>query len=223
MDQFHNYHPETFEYLNSKDMEYSPLDGEPAPPADSTVHPLPTLTANEAAKFDKPNDKWLVVPDFRGTTYFLADGTEVNLELGEARTAEMLDAVPVDIILKRAKELKVFNLYQACSSHILGGFTSDALGAVHTYPSTERDQANLNGVVTESIINATNNTWQAPFWCVDANDLWDRRMHTHVQIQQVGQAAAIHVRGAQDKLKGLVDQVNDVATDTEEKINAINW
>jgi len=121
------------------------------------------------------------------------------------------------------KELKVSDLYLACSLHILGGFTSDALGAFHTYPSGERDQANLNGVVTESIINVSDNTWGVPFWCADASDLWDRRRHTHSQIQQVGQAAAIHVRNAQDKLKGLAEQVNDAATNTKAMVDAIVW
>jgi len=150
-------------------------------------------------------------------------GFEHLLPIGAVK---ITDAGAIDLLkptLQEGKELKILDLYKACSLHILAGFTSDALGTFHSYPLTERDQSNLNGVVTESIINTSDNAWQVPFWCADANDIWDRRIHAHAQIEQVGQAAAIHVRDAQDKLKGLVDQVNDVATDTEAKVDAIVW
>jgi len=161
--------------------------------------------------------------DLNNNIHEIKEGFEYLLPNG---CTEITDAEAVDLLkptLQETKELKTLGLYNLCSLHILGGFTSNALGVLHSYPSTERDQANLNGVVTESIINTSDNTWQVPFWCADANDIWDRRIHTHAQIEQVGQAAAIHVRDAQDKLKGLVDQVNDVATDTEAKVDAIVW
>jgi len=125
--------------------------------------------------------------------------------------------------LQEYKKTKVLDLYKACDSHILGGFISNALGVDHTYPSTTTDQTNLNGVVTESLVNEADVNWTAPFWCADATNVWDRRVHTHVQIQQVGQAAAVHVRDAQDKLKLLVDQVNDPLTDSAEKVDLISF
>ena len=150
-------------------------------------------------------------------------GFEHLLPVGAVKIS---DAEAIDLLkptLQEAKELKILDLYKACRLHILAGFTSSALGTFHSYPLTERDQSNLNGVITESIITAADANWQVPFWCADANDVWDRRIHTHAQIEQVGQAAAAHVRDSQDKLKGLVDKVNDVATDTEAKVDAIVW
>lgn len=107
MEQYYNYHPVTFESLGSNDMEYSPLDGELAPPADSTVHPSPALAENEAAVFDKPNDKWNVVPDYREEIYYLiTDGSEVIFNLGESPDSTMQTTIPTAILLERTKETK---------------------------------------------------------------------------------------------------------------------
>lgn len=107
MEQFHNYHPETFEYISSKPMKYSPLDNEPAPPAFSTVKPLPTLAANEAAVFDKQNEQWNVVPDYRGITYYkIVDGAEVFFNLGEAPDSSVQPTLPAAIQLEQIKEAK---------------------------------------------------------------------------------------------------------------------
>ena len=107
MEQFHNYHPETFEYLSSKPMKYSPMDKDPAPPANSTVKPLPILAANEAAVFDKPNDKWTVVPDYRGTTYYKKiDGVEVTFNLGETPDSTVQKTLPTAIKLEHIKVAK---------------------------------------------------------------------------------------------------------------------
>jgi len=224
MKQYHNYHPETFEYSNSRPMKYSPLDNQPAPPANSTTLPLPILAANEAAVFDILNNKWKVVPDFRGITYYKkVDGSEVTFKLGQSPDNTVQTTLTAAVKLQNAKKAKEAELYQACGLFITSGFNSSALNANYTYPSTPQDQGNLNAVVTESMVNANNTSWQAPFWCVDGNGIWDRRLHNQAQIQQIGQDGATHVRGAQDKLKGLMDQLNDVLTDTEAKVAAIAW
>lgn len=121
-----------------------------------------------------------------------------------------------------------------CHSHIINGVDSDALGTVHTYPTgiseSHPDQQNLNGCITESILNGADNNWAVPFWCADTAGVWDRRQHSHGQIRKVGLDVALHVRTAQDKLKGLVDSVTAIVadsgmTDAEQRaaINAITW
>lgn len=91
-------------------------------------------------------------------------------------------------------ESKIFELSLACRTHITAGFSSDALGAVHTYPSNisedHPDQQNLNAVVTESLVNNESANWVAPFWCADGGGVWDRREHNHAQIRAAGQAGA---------------------------------
>jgi len=161
--------------------------------------------------------------DVNNKVHEIEEGFEHLLPVG---ATEITDAEAISLLtpsLQEAKELKILDLYQDGGLHILSGFTSDALGVVNTYPSADRDQANLNGVVTESIISAADVNWKTPFWCADSNGTWDRRLHTHAEIQQVGKAAAVHVRNAQDKLKTLVDKVNDQLTDTQLKIDAVVW
>jgi len=125
---------------------------------------------------------------------------------------------------------KTAELREACRSHIVGGVSSDALGAGHTYPTNATDQQNLNGCVTESLLNDADPNWAVPFWCADAAGVWDRRIHTHAQIRAVGTAAAAHVRDAQDMLKLLNDQIAAIVGDTaltdDEKraaIDLVTW
>lgn len=123
MKQFHNYHPDTFEYLGSKPMKYSPLDKAPAPPAHSTVQTLPILAANEAAVFDVSNNKWNVIPDFRGIKYYKkSDGTEVMFKLGTAPDSSVQTTLPVAIKLEKTKELK--------RNEIRNAFFTDTLAPV---------------------------------------------------------------------------------------------
>lgn len=107
MEQFHNYHPVSFEFLGSKPMLYSPEDQEPAPPAFSTVKPLPLLNVNEQAVFDTAIDDWKIVPDYRGITYYKkTDGAEVTYKLGEQPDATVQTTIPAAVLFKRAQEVK---------------------------------------------------------------------------------------------------------------------
>lgn len=132
--------------------------------------------------------------------------------------------------LSDAVTAKSTELSEACRAHIVGGVISNALGADYTYPTNNTaehpDQQNLNGCVTESLLNGANSSWTVPFWCGDTNGNWDRRDHTHTQIRSVGEAVAAHVRDAQNKLKQLNDQLNTTAADAtltnDEKYTAID-
>lgn len=111
---------------------------------------------------------------------------------------------------------KLAELSSACRTHIISGVVSNALGADHTYPTNNTaehpDQQNLNGCVTESLLNDADPSWSVPFWCAD-NGKWDRRDHTHAQIRAVGAAVARHVRSAQDTLKQLHGQIEAITAD----------
>lgn len=77
-------------------------------------------------------------------------------------------------------------LTKACRQQIFSGFESSALGAAHTYPSKETDQANLQASVLASLFPGLPVDWTTPFWCCDAAGLWSLKPHTVAQIQQVG-------------------------------------
>lgn len=67
----------THELIGVTDADPSPAEpGEYLVPGNGTLIAAPTVAANEAAVFDPCALTWSVVPDFRGTTYWLSDGSE---------------------------------------------------------------------------------------------------------------------------------------------------
>jgi hypothetical protein len=63
-------------------------------PAWATLTPPPELAAHQVATFD--GQAWVVVPDWRGHVYWLADGTRAQItELATEPPADALDAAPV--------------------------------------------------------------------------------------------------------------------------------
>ena len=79
---------------------------------------------------------------------------------------------------------------------ITSGVESDALGTMHTYPTSMIDQHNLNGLITESLIPGSGDEYK--FWCADSAGVWARRIHTKAQIQAVGKAVLAHVKEQQE-------------------------
>lgn len=79
---------------------------------------------------------------------------------------------------------------------IISGITSDALGSMHTYPTTQTDQNNLNGLITESLLPDSGDEYK--FWCADSIGVWARRIHTKAQIRVVGKAVLAHVKAQQE-------------------------
>lgn len=71
--------------------------------------------------------------------------------------------------LPRVKAEKAAELDAACASTIISGFSSSALGSLHTYPSRQSDQANLVASVVDAIDNASTPGWVTPFWCADTS------------------------------------------------------
>lgn len=82
MQTVHNYHPDTAAYVSSGLADESPLEpGVFLVPAHATTIEPPATGTHEAAIF--VNGGWRIVPDFRGTSYWL-DGVRHEIEqLGE--------------------------------------------------------------------------------------------------------------------------------------------
>lgn len=81
--EIHHYDRVTGEYLKAGTARQDPLDrGRYLIPAHATDIQPPATAANEAAVFT--GGAWVKTPDFRGTSYWIADGTEQEIgELGE--------------------------------------------------------------------------------------------------------------------------------------------
>lgn len=76
---------------------------------------------------------------------------------------------------------------------IVAGFTSDALGAPHLYPSNETDQQNLTANVVSSMLPDVDGAWRTHQLCADGNGVWTYREHSAAQIQHVGRDAKARV------------------------------
>lgn len=121
-----------------------------------------------------------------------------------------------EVRTKKAKEID-----GQCKATILAGFESSALGASHHYPAKMTDQQNLASSVLDSLLPNLPVDWMTPFWCADANAVWEFRLHTAEQIQQVGRDAKTAVLVAMGKNEVLQAQV--AAATSLETLNAIQW
>lgn len=120
--------------------------------------------------------------------------------------------------LAELRAAKVTELQSACGIHIIGGFTSSAIGTAHMYPSALMDQHNLNGLVTRSLYAPAG--WTDKFWCADPSGIWARREHTAAQLQQVGDEAIARITAAQAKCDTLIAQA---MTATADQLSPITW
>ncbi|MFF2322059.1 hypothetical protein ACFVTJ_13480 [Agrobacterium sp. NPDC058088] len=127
--------------------------------------------------------------------------------------------IPVDISV--FKEGRIEALRSACQAAITGGFKSDALGALHTYPSDMKAQINLMGSVTDSILPGVASDWATPFWVCDQSGTWAWEMHDVVQIQQVGRAGKAHIVACQTLLGELTASV--IAANTISAVESVVW
>ena len=128
---------------------------------------------------------------------------------------------PLPPTLQEVKSQYLSVISQICSSTILGGFTSSALGTPHTYPSALTDQANLVTHVMSSLLPNLPPTWTTPYICGDSNEGWAYRDHTAAQIQQVGADWKAFLSSCLLKKKALEEKVK--AAKTIEKVQTIAW
>lgn len=105
----------------------------------------------------------------------------VNEPLGKEEIASRL----ANQLSTKKAELKS-TILLACQRAIVGGFTSDALGSTHTYGSDMTDQQNLSANVMSSLMPDVTAEWYTPQLCADSEGVWDYRIHSATQIQQVG-------------------------------------
>ena len=123
--------------------------------------------------------------------------------------------------LQTYKDAKIAELSKACRASIISGFESAALGALHRYPSTETDQLNLAGSITDSLLVDQSANWVTPFWCADADGDWAMRLHSYAQIQQVGRESKKRVLKLMQHNAALAAQVQ-LAPD-KVSIDHVTW
>jgi hypothetical protein len=116
-------------------------------------------------------------------------------------------------VLATAKTERIAAINTACAAAITGGFTSSALGALHTYDSEETDQINLIGAVSLGI--------DMPYKCADAAGIKAFRLHTAAQLKQVAIDGATVKLAALEKASALKARV--VAAGTVGEVEVVVW
>lgn len=94
MKKIYDYHSDTGEYLGTRNAQKHPIrDGEFILPAAATFDEPPSASENACPTF--VDGKWIVVPDWRGHTYWLADRSEHKIaELGVEPPEDALNERP---------------------------------------------------------------------------------------------------------------------------------
>jgi len=112
---------------------------------------------------------------------------------------------------------KISEINTLCDKAITGGFTSSALGAVHTYQSEQIDQLNLIGVV----IAGADSMFKCGVVNADKTITWNYVMHTIAQLKQVLVDGKEHKLALLQKANTLKVQVAEATT--VEEIEVIVW
>lgn len=168
-------------------------------------------------------------------TYSLTSGTSILRSDGAHIPADPLNSdyaaylawaaagnTATGIPLATLQAQQIATLSAACAAAIYAGFTSSALGATYLYPFQDKDQANLNGEVSMSLLPAGQAPgWTTQFWCADSNGVWAMRSHTAAQIQQVGQDAAAAKLANVQKNVSFAAQVK--AATSPAAVSAVMW
>ncbi|MBB3965962.1 hypothetical protein [Rhizobium metallidurans] len=123
--------------------------------------------------------------------------------------------------LDDVRAFRIAALTSVCALAIVGGYSSDALGVAHRYPSGVIDQINMMGSVTASLLPDLPLDWATPFWCEDEGGEWAYRPHAAAQIQQAGSDGKAHVVSCQTRLAQLSATV--MSASTADAINAVDW
>lgn len=121
--------------------------------------------------------------------------------------------------LDAIKAAKLAELKAAVQMAILVGVESNALGSPHSYPTALTDQANLTGLVTETLLPGAATEFK--FWCADSAGTWLRRSHTAEQIRQVGIDVAKHIKAQQSHYETLLISVENA--DDVDAVSAVVW
>jgi hypothetical protein len=190
--------------------------------------PLPALPANVSQRIYIPGVRHdLMSVDDPGGTVVATEpmpwplGDEIFDNLQTIIANQMARQTPPGGLLQ-TKASKANELRNAANNVINNGFVSWALGSPHLYPSIPPARADMTASVTASLLPDLPEDWTTPFWCQDGSTgkaaLVD---HTAEQIRQAGSDGKAFADAAEQKLAGLLAQVD--AAETTDAVNKIIW
>lgn len=182
----------------------------------------PVATTNQRAIFRDIDDhvplvdslgKWRIVPDFRGETYWLADGTEINVtDLGVSIPRKALRSRPIP--LQEAKDSKWAWIKSQRNQHEFGSFTWNN----YVFDANQVSQSRIMlAVMGAQIAIASNQNWSVD-WRLANNDIVTL---TGLDMLSVAEAMGQNTKDAHEHANQLRELI-DVAT-TNEAVGEITW
>lgn len=139
-----------------------------------------------------------------------------EFSLFDVKNDVVVEYVTPPLSLNELKAAKREEMSSECHAAIIAGIDHDA----YRYPTTEKDQLNLNGLVTRSrILGSGGEPYK--FWCADINGNWVRRDHSAEQIQTVGLAVSHYVIAKQDWYASKLVAI--AAASSAEDLDLIIW
>lgn len=144
-------------------------------------------------------------------TYEALSGQEVALDgLGQPVIAVRTESIDHAYLRITAA------INASCELAITAGFESTALGAVHKYSSELDDQINLTGAILQGV--------DTSYPCLDGQGIKAFRLHTTVQLRQVGDDFTVrkfeYLQRA-NALKQLLDQA--LAAGDRQALESVHW
>lgn len=112
---------------------------------------------------------------------------------------------------------KKADLQEKCNEALVGGFTSSALGTVHTYPSHAQAQANFNTELNRFLTDPTYTSCK--FYTEDAGFL----VHTKDQLTQAFHDGHDFGNAQWAHLFDLFTKVDDPTVTTQTQLDGITW
>lgn len=190
-------------------------------PAHSTPKQPPPTDDNEAAIFDVSADRWLLTEDYRGTRYWLPDGSAHEITaLGIVPPAGALTEPPPPTLpdIKQEKRLEIEAARNQAERQGMPWIFPGSIGDV-VQLRTERDITNVNGQVTNALVLQQQGITDAvlPF----QGESNQTHMLTPAQMIALGQAVNAHIAALYQHQWQLKDQLN--TAQTPEEIEAIQW
>lgn len=123
--------------------------------------------------------------------------------------------------IKGAQANQTALISAACQQAIYAGATSSALGSPYTYPTDDKNQANMTASVVASTLPNLPANWTTPFLCADSSGVWAMRPHTPSQIQRAASDIRALIVANVEKNATLAAQI--AAAQTVAAVQAITW
>jgi hypothetical protein len=204
-------------YIFMRESTYDPANGSLAP-GWTLVEP-PISGQYQANKFNPNTQRWALVADYIGVTFYTADGyiAPAITDYGVSPDSTW-SITPTLLYTQRQKEIELITHADAI---LTSGLVSSVTGAAYTYAFSENSAFQLGVVFGSAQTNGSTEGWSAHLTCKDANNHYCSIQHTASQIGTIYAGYSTSVENTQQTLASLLAQVAAITDTTSTGIAAV--